>query len=180
MSARPRSRVSRAIAVGLLVLALSACSTEYHGPYSDIDDVLWRQVASFKDPFSNSLYRSSEDDLEALVGSLPVATWDGTPDSAAQLEIADGGLVMYDVSSSSHEAELSVFISSGSRADQLTGTEEPYTGPSAVFTCYSLHAYSYADATLSIDRVVLDECPRALVDTMPGDAAFASVEVFDG
>ena len=175
-----RHRVSRVFSVGLVVLSLSACSTEYHGPYSDIDGVLWRQIAGFKDPLSSSLYQSSEDDPKALVDSLPGTPWDGTPESAERLNIADGGVVMYDVSSTGHEADFSVFISSGPRADQIEASETTYTGPSAVFTCYTLHVYSTADATLSIDRVILDECPSALVDTMPDDAAFASGEVFDG
>ena len=180
MSARPRSRVSRVLSVGLIVLALSACSTEYHGPYSDIDDVLWRQIASFEDPFTSSLYQSSEDDPNALVDSLPGTSWDGTSESAERTNITDGGVVIYDVSSMSHETELSVFIASGPRADQLTGSENTYTGPSAVFTCYTLHVSANGGATLAINRVLLDECPSELVDTMPDDAAFASGEVFDG
>jgi hypothetical protein len=178
--ARRKSHASRAIAVALVVLASSACSTEYHGPYSDIDGVLWRQVAGFEDPFTDSVYQSRENDPNALVESLSGTSWDGTSESAERIHVADGGVVTYDVSSAAHEAAFSVFVSSGPRADQTAGRDETYTGPSAVFTCYRLHVYPYADATPAIDRIILDECPNALVEAMPDDAAFASGEVFDG
>jgi hypothetical protein len=180
MWARRKCHASRAIAVALVVLVLGACSTEYHGPYSDIDGVLWRQVASFEDPFTSSVYQSWEDDPNALVESLPGTSWDGTSESAGRMNVADGGVVIYDVSSARHQADFSVFISSGLRAGQFMGAHETYTGPSAVFTCYKMHVYSNADATLAIDRIILDRCPSALVEAMPDDAAFASGDVFDG
>jgi len=159
---------------------LSACSTEYHGPYSDIDGVLWKQIASFEATFSSSVYQSIEDDPNALVDSLPGTSWDGSSESAESMNIADGGVVVYDLSPSGREVAFSVFISSGPRAEQIEGRERPYTGPSAVFTCYTLHVVPNAGGTLSTGRVILDECPVALVDMMPDDAAFASGEVFDG
>jgi len=179
-SARLRSRISRAISLGLIALALSACSTEYHGPYSDIDDVLWKQITTFEDNFSHSVARSFQDDPIALADSLLGASWDGTAESAERMNIADGGVVVYDLSSTGHEIVFSVFVSSGPRAEQIEGRERTYTGPSAVFTCYTLHVAPNAGGTSSTGRVILDECPVALVDMMPDDAAFASGEVFDG
>ena len=108
-----RSRLSQAIPLGLLVVSLAACSTEYHGYDSDIDGVLWRQVASFEDPFSLGIYQSQEENPTALIASLPGTKWDGTLKSAERLDITEGGVVVYDESSSRDRADLSVFISSG-------------------------------------------------------------------
>jgi hypothetical protein len=175
-----RSRLLQVIPLGLLVVSLAACSTEYHGYDSDIDGVLWRQVASFEDPFSLGIYQSREHDPTALIASLPGKKWDGTLESAERLDITEGGLVVYDESSSRDGADLSVFISSGPRPDQTQKRERTYSGPSAVFTCYSLHLHVEIGGTISKERVILDDCPDALVDKMPDDAAFASREVFDG
>lgn len=177
---RRRLGSSRVLAAGLVALSLSACATEYHGPHSDIDSVLWMQVAGLEDPFLSGLHRAWEGDPQAFADSLPGARWDGTPDSVERLDIGDGGVVVYDVSPTRDGAEFSVFVSSGPRAEQIPGREKAYTGPSAVFTCSTVTVVAHADGTLSTRRTTLDGCPAPLVEALPDDAAFASAEVFDG
>lgn len=160
------------------VAALTGCSTEYHGHDSGIDGVLWLQVASFEDPLSQSLYGSLANEPAAYLDSLGGARWEGA--SVADLTLEGGGVVLYDLSSTTSTAELSVFTSSGPRSDNPPDEYRGYNGPSAVFTCYGITAQFQQGATSSVDRITFDECPAALVATAPKDAVFASGEVFDG
>ncbi|MET4782273.1 hypothetical protein [Glaciihabitans sp. UYNi722] len=172
----------KAALVCALVLtgALAGCSTGYHGHDSGIDGVLWRQVASFEDPLSPNLFDSHANEPGAYLDALGIADWDGTAASVAHLGLEDGGVALYDITSTDAAVELSVFISSGSRSDGLTDEGHDYKGPSAVITCYGINAHFRPGATPLVDRIIFDKCPAALVKTAPKDAAFASGEVFDG
>jgi hypothetical protein len=164
----------------VVVLLLAGCQTSYDGYDSGIDGVLWRQIAFFEDPLSLTLFQPSVhepvDYLEALEG----ARWDGTVSSAAEIDLDEGGIVLYDISSTDSTAALSVFISSGPRPAVPTDEGRNYNGPSAVYTCYEIKAQFKSDAVPVASRKILDGCPEALVDLVPKDAAFASGEVFDG
>jgi hypothetical protein len=166
----------------MLPLVLTGCRTEYHGYDSGIDGVLWRQVASFEDPLSWSLYRPAVDDNEpsAYVDAIEGLRWDGSDASAAGLDLREGGVVIYDTSVTDSTAELSVFIASGPRPDRVTDKGLNYVGPSTVFTCYGVTAQFEPMALPSVDRAIFVDCPPALVRLLPEDAAFASGEVFDG
>lgn len=168
--------------IAALPLVLTGCRTEYHGHDSEIDGVLWRQIAFIEDPLSRSLYRPALDDNEPLayMNAIEGLRWDGSEDSAAGLDLRKGGVVLYETSWTDTAAELSVFIASGPRPDVATDEGRAYTGPSTVFTCYGIKTDFQPRSLPSVDRIIFDDCPSALVKLLPEDAAFASGEVFDG
>lgn len=163
-----------------LPIVLTGCRAEYHGHDSGIDGVLWRQIASFEDPLSRSLYQPSVNEPADYLDTIGGLRWNGSEASADGLDLRKGGVVLYDVSSTDSAAELSVFIASGPRPDVVTDERRKYTGPSTVFTCYGIETQFQPGAEPSADRIIFDDCPPALVELLPGDAAFASGEVFDG
>lgn len=163
-----------------ITLSLTGCHTEYIGYASGIDGTLWRQIASFEDPLSRSLYQPSVNESLGYLDSLPGDRWSGSAASTSDLNLRDGGVVLYDISSTDSAAEVSVFIGSGPRPDVLTDEGHLYNGPSQVFTCYRMEATFSRGEAPSVGRVTLNDCPAALVELMPEDAAFASGEVFDG
>ncbi|MBC7763810.1 MAG: hypothetical protein H7201_18880 [Candidatus Saccharibacteria bacterium] len=164
----------------VIALSITGCVTEYHGYDSGIDGTLWRQIAAFEDPLSRSLFQPSVDEPDAYLGSLPGQLWTGSVASAADIDLREGGVVLYERTATDSTAALSVFIASGPRPDVPTDRGGRYNGPSQVFTCYQVEAFFSAEAAPSIGRVTVDDCPLALVDLLPKDAAFASGEVFDG
>jgi len=166
--------------VAVVAVSLSGCRTEYHGYYADIDGVLWRQVAGFKDPLSQGLYRPSTVELMQYLDELGGTRWDGTASSLADLQLEEGGVVLYDISSTDSVADVSFFIASGPRPDVPSEEGFTYTGPSQVFTCYGIEAHFDGEDPHFASRKVFEECPSALVALLPEDAAFASAEVFDG
>jgi hypothetical protein len=176
---RPGWRASLACAA-LATVALTGCTTEYHGPHSDIDGVLWRQVASFEDPLFPVFTDGPPGGPSRYIEGVGGERWDGSAASVARLDVQDGAAVIYDVAVTEATLDFSVFISSGPRPDVTTDQGTGYSGPSAVFTCYEVHGDFVADLSPTIGRTVLDECPAALVEPLPDDAAFASAEVFDG
>ena len=163
-----------------IALSLTGCDTEYHGNNSEIDGTLWRQIAAFEDPLSRSLYQPWVNEPGAYLDSLQGEVWSGSVASAAALDLREGGVVLYDTSSTDSTAALSVFISSGPRPDVPTDQGQEYKGPSQIFTCYRMEATFSAEAAPSVGRITVDDCPPALIDLMPDGAAFASGEVFDG
>lgn len=179
-----RRRVVATVAVfgaAATLLCLTSCRTEYHGMYSGIDGVLWRQIAAFEDPLSRDLFRPDTADPAEYLEGLPGSRWDGSNSSAAGLEIGQqGGVVLYAASSTRATAAVSVFIASGDRPDVPTDDGTTYGGPSAIFTCYRIRARFDEFSAPSVTRILLERCPRALVARLPPDAAFASAEVFDG
>lgn len=168
------------VACAGIALALTGCQAGYRGHDSGIDGTLWRQIASVEDPLSRSLYQPQANEPHGYLDSLPGERWSGSAASASDLGLREGGVVLYDISATDAAAKLSVFIASGPRPDVPTDEGHHYTGPSHVFTCYRVQADFPPDAAPSAGRVTLDDCPAALVDRMPEDAAFASGEVFDG
>lgn len=163
-----------------LLIVLTGCRAEYRGHDSAIDGVLWRQIASFEDSLSRSLYQPSINEPAGYLDAIDGLRWNGSEATAAGLDLRKGGVVLYDISSNSSAAEFSVFIASGPRPDVVTDEGRKYTGPSTVFTCYGIEAEFQSGVEPSVDRVIFDDCPTSLVELLPGDAAFASGEVFDG
>lgn len=164
----------------LLAATLTGCAApEYHGPYSGIDGVLWRQVAAFEDPLSKALHSPTVDDPAAYLDSLEAEPWDGQASSVDSLELDEGGVVLYDVTSASTTASVSIFIASGPRPDVAADDGRPYAGPSEVYTCFSVNAV-FDPLPARSDRELLEGCPASLVSRLSPDAAFASDEVFDG
>lgn len=163
-----------------IALSLTGCRTEYRGYDSGIDGTLWRQIASFEDPLNRSLYQPSVNEPVGYLDSLQGERWNGSVASASNLELREGGVVLYDFSSTDSAAEVSVFIASGPRPDVPTDDGQHYDGPSQVFTCYRMEAAFSTGVMPSVGRVTFDDCPAALVELMPEGAVFASGEVFDG
>ncbi|TFV99900.1 hypothetical protein [Orlajensenia leifsoniae] len=163
-----------------VALSLTGCHTEYHGYDSGIDGTLWRQIASFEDPLSSSLFEPSAYEPIGYLNSLQAERWSGSLESASDLDLEEGGVVLYDRTSTDNAAGLSIFIASGPRPDVPTDWGRNYDGPSQVFTCYRIEAEFSPGAMPSVGRTTFDHCPPALVELMPADAAFASGEVFDG
>jgi hypothetical protein len=169
---RRASIVALLVAVGLL----SGCSPiEYHGCDSGIDGTLARQIASFEDPMD--FHESSSREPLTYLAELGGDRWDGTASTLPDL--SEGAIVLYDVSAAESVAEFSVFISSGPRPDVPTDDGHDYSGPSQVYTCYGITTDLGAEM-LTVDRAIFTECPTALVNELPEDAAFASGDVFDG
>lgn len=158
---------------------MTGCVVEYHGHDSAIDGVLWRQIATFEDPLSEDLYRPEANDPQTYLESLNGMRWDGRSSSAAQLDLSEGGIVLYERAERASSAQVSVFIASGPRPAVPTDEGHRYAGPGEVYTCYRLET-RFASEQPRVERTILDECPRALVELVAEDAAFASGEVFDG
>ena len=163
-----------------IALTLTGCDTEYRGYDSGIDGTQWRQIASFEDPLSRSLFQPSANEPVGYLESLQGQRWNGSAASASDLDLREGGVVLYDVSSSDSGAELSVFIASGPRPDVPNDEGQHYNGPGQVFTCYRVDASFSPGTAPSVGRVTFDDCPAALVELVPEGSAFASGEVFDG
>ncbi len=172
-------RVTRKVGIAALVVgavSFSGCSPiEYHGFDSGIDGVLWRQIASFEDAMT--FYESSTRVPTTYLSELGGDRWNGSVSTLPDL--SDGGIVLYDVSTSASSAGFSVFISSGPRPDVPTDSGHVYRGPSQVYTCYGIAA-DLGSASVVVERTIFTECPAALVNRLPEDAAFASGDVFDG
>jgi hypothetical protein len=163
-----------------IALSLTGCHTEYHGAESGIDGTLWRQIAAFEDPLSLSLYQSSATQPVGYLELLQGERWSGSVASATNLNLSEGGVVLYDISSTDSSAELSVFIASGPRPDVPTDDGRDYNGPAQVFTCYRVEVNFSPGVEPSAYPVTFDGCPATLVEVLPEGAAFASGEVFDG
>jgi hypothetical protein len=161
-------------------VSLVGCETEYHGPYSGIDSTLWRQVAYFEDPLSRNLYHPAADEPIGYLDALQGQRWDGSPKSASNLQLRNGGVVLFEDSATATSAALSIFIASGPRPNFVSDTGGDYQGPSQVFTCYRVEATFFSGEEPYVEEVNVDDCPNALVEMLPDDAAFASADVFDG
>ena len=173
--ARART-VASAVTVSAIAILVAGCGpTEYRGYDSDIDGVLWRQIAAFEDPLSFQLFQPRVNEPEAYLAALTGTRWDGETPTAAELDLDAGGVVLYDLSSTPTSANASVFIASGARSPA-----DDSAGPSEVYTCYRIETAFIGDPMPSAGRVLLDSCPEPLVSLLAEDAAFASGEVFDG
>jgi hypothetical protein len=91
---RAAKRNAMLLGVGLLVIQLVGCTTEYHGYNSGIDGALWRQIAAFEDPLSRSLFSPQTDDPASYLAALEGARWDGSMSTAADIDVTSGGVVL--------------------------------------------------------------------------------------
>ncbi|MCM6763033.1 hypothetical protein NB037_11455 [Rathayibacter sp. ZW T2_19] len=108
--ARART-VGSAATVGAIALLVAGCGpTEYHGSDSGIDGVLWRRIAAFEDPLSSELFEPRVTEPAPYLAALSGRRWDGEASTAAELDLAAGGVVLYDLSSTPTSANASVFI----------------------------------------------------------------------
>ena len=173
----PARLVATAIALVTIAAALAGCRTTYTGYESDIDGVLWRQVAMREDFFWRMVHDARSEDL--LIHDTRATVWDGASD-AADLGIADSAVIIWDLEHTDHRYDFKLFISSGPRPDRPTDFGEVYRGPSEVFTCFGVTA-TFADGVFpEVERDVEVTCPEELIAQMPADAAFATDDVFDG
>jgi hypothetical protein len=149
------------VVVAGIALALTGCRTEYRGHDSGIDGTLWRLIASFEDPLSRSLYQPPVNETVNYLDSLQGERWSGSVASTfdLDLDLREGGMVLYDISSSECVAEFSVCIASGPRPDVPTDGGRDYNGPSQVFTCYQVEAAFSPGVAASVGRVTLAEDP---------------------
>lgn len=163
----------------LITASLSGCRTEYHGYDSGIDDRQWRQIAAFEDPLSAQLFEPTVNEPDQYLAALNGARWDRLTATPGELRIEEGGVVLYDISSTTSAAALSVFITSASEHEDGAERDARFN-PSAVYTCYGIEA-TFGQSTRPLaERIIYSECPSALLELVPRDAAFASAEVFDG
>lgn len=185
-----------AVAVASVLVACSG-RTEYHG-MDDVDGVLWRQMAAFEDPLSSQLWPYGP--MVEIIGHPPAEVrpasiheylanidahwWDGTSE-VDPAWVASGGVVAYDVQEKPSAVSMSIFIGSGPRPAAAPADDRgSYSGPSELFTCFGFVAGF--DRTGFIDQMServtysFSECPPELVAAVSADAAFASIEVFDG
>lgn len=180
MTEQTLRRSPTVLCVGVLAMMLAGCSVEYHGVDSGIDGVRWRQIAAFEDPLSKDLFNPSTDDPAAYLDSLEGTRWDGRAASALDLGLDEGGIVLYEMSSTPYTGQVSVFIASGPPAGKPTDAGSEYAGPSEIYTCYRVTTTFESAAPPSAERTILAECPDALIGQLSADALFASAEVFDG
>jgi len=164
----------------VLVLAMTSCV----GP--TYDGVLWRQIASYKDPLTSDIgartpaeFAESLQQNEALVATQ---FWNGTSDPQ-RFGLAAGGIVVWDVRTRSSSVIFSVMIASGPRdadADPLADPDTIYWGPNSVYTCgvfeVAAPSVEYGD-NLSIEK---RDCPPELVGTLDDGAVFANISDFYG
>jgi hypothetical protein len=177
MTWHPR-RIIAALALVTLTTALAGCRTEYRGPDSGIDGVLWRQVAAMKDPFMTALLHSTATDPREFIDSLPGERWDGSSDPSNLVD--EGVLIVYHITTGSDRAALSVLIWSGPRPDVPTDAGDAYVGPGSVYTCFDATARFDETLAAEVERLDDAECASDLVDALPDDSAHADITVFSG
>ena len=165
----------------LVVGTLSGCATQ------EVDGTLWRQIASHKDPFGQSLVSAVEtiaaDELADGIrngGALTGDFWDGDESSLDALRLQPGGLVIHDLVEYTDGISFGVMISSGPRdieSDPLARPSWPYFGPTSVFTCTEI-VVSFAPQTRWSwsDR----DCDDALAKMLDPGARLAPINAFDG
>lgn len=172
-----------AIAGAVLVVVLSSvvgCSS------GTPDDVLWRQIAAFKDPFGTALRAVVGTERSTFMAGLkggssvlPGQYWDGTS-SPGDLSLAKGGLVYFDLQDGSQDVKFDVLISSGPRnpaADPLADST-PYWGPSAIYTCFVV-AVEFGGRAATRFTFEDAACESKLVATL-GGAELYPVDDFSG
>lgn len=151
------------------------------------DGVLWRQVAAFKDPLGNALNSATGTERSSFVeglrsdgAALPGHYWDGISDPA-NLGLDSGGLVFSNIREGASDVKFNALISSGLRnsaADPFADSK-PYTGPSAIYTCFTVAVESTPRAVTSWTYVNGD-CESKLVATLSDEARFYPVTEFNG
>lgn len=183
-------RVGVAGLAGILVVVLTGCGADYDG-------VLWRQMdvagGAVYEPFNEFGDRSAPyDDVIAAIRSDNYWSGTGTPDS---LTVADAATVTYNLrapgldGSGDGEIALDAFVYSGTR-DPDTPRELPggghggrYSGPTAVYTCFTIRV-SFTDNRMAGWFRAWDDpelpCPDGLVAALDSGARYVPVAEFDG
>lgn len=175
---------------GLLPVALAGCGSGYDG-------VLWRQMdtveSAFYRPFSELSDRSAPyQDVIAAVRSDTYWAGAGTPVPLAE---GEAGAVTYGLRTEGideggdGEFEFDAFVSSGPR-DPDAPREEPggatggrYSGPSTVYTCFTIRATVAHGRMAGWHRAWDDpelRCPEELVATAGDGARHVPAAKFDG
>ena len=177
--------IVRVVAALALLVLLVGCSPR------DIDGVLWRQVAAYKDPLMEHLFESEgitaldlERDLvedSELWGAL---LWNGSSD-AQYLDLAEGGSAVWNFESSADALSFSMMISSGPRdpaSDALARRDhDTWPAPAAMFTCFDVD-FEVVDGYLAEPWRSEEEkqCPEELIDTLVPGAVYQPITTFDG
>ncbi|MBT2497648.1 hypothetical protein J7E25_00900 [Agromyces sp. ISL-38] len=194
-------RWSASFAVAVVVVSvLAGCSfrTEYHG-MDRVDGRLWRQLVAFKEPLFHQLlpYGPTVEiagnppaevrpaSIREYLANIDANWWDGTSE-VDPAWVESGGVVVYDVRERPSAVSMSIFIGSGPRPEGApTDDRRLYSGPSELFTCFGFVAgFDRSDGFVDLmsERVAYSssECPPELAAAVSADAAFGSIEVFDG
>ncbi len=152
---------------------------QYQNPYTEVDGVLWRQVASVEDPFDAALH-SNGASISTVVDALRELRWDGTSRGADAIDLSQPTLLVHDVEESTDTVDMSVFISSGARVGPSDdGFRWPWE-PDAFFTCYDVEVSMLASATPRVTRWRNGPCPDLLVERLPSGAVYMLPSTFDG
>ncbi|HOA86083.1 MAG TPA: hypothetical protein PKH61_01605 [Microbacteriaceae bacterium] len=185
-------RIGALVLAGILALALAltGCSAEYDG-------VLWRQMdaaeSTFYEPFRELRDRSaSSDDVIAAIQSDTYWAGRATPDA---LTTAEAAAVTYHLradgldGSGDGELAFDTLVYSGIR-DPATprelrggGTGGRYSGPTAVYTCFTIRVSFTDDRMTGWLRDWADPglpCPDSLVAALDAGARYVAVAEFDG
>lgn len=180
-----RTRLRRSIA-GTLFLALltplSGCA-----PSDEVDGVLWRQIAEYKDPFGRTLYDSLGEPKATFATNLannglglPGHYWDESS-NPQKLSLDDGGLVFFGLDEDLEKLKFSVLISSGPRSpeDDPLDNGGRYSGPPEIYTCFLVTIKVGEQASRSM--IYNDAaCDARLVSELDDDAKQYPVDVFNG
>lgn len=162
-----------ALGLGTLVLVLVACAPGTGR--QDVDGVLWRQIMAHEKV--GALLDVSQREPSVALDGLRRAAWDR--EAQTPPDIRAGGMVVYDLHMAEPTATFSVFLSSGPRSDVPLDDGGPYVGPTQIYTCWDLTA-TFDLTPPSRTRELRTECPPALVEQLPEDAAFVRRDAFDG
>ncbi|MDR6865588.1 hypothetical protein J2Y69_000170 [Microbacterium resistens] len=174
--------------IAITTSVLAGCSSGYDG-------VLWRQMDAAENPLYDELVEAQR--LGAtpaeMLASLQKETllWDGggAPES---LRADESAVVVYGFTPGWRGAEKNALLSfdalifSGPRDPEIPRDEigarggERYTGPSAVYTCFTIEAQFTDGALRSWDRSFDPDCPKALVDALGAGAQYERPTEFDG
>lgn len=174
-----RQTVAGALVVVVVLSSLLGCTS------GTPDDVLWRQIAAFKDPLGAALRTTVGTERSTFVASLksdtmlPGRYWNGIS-SPADLNLDEGGSVYFDLQEDPKEVKFDVLISSGARnpaADPLADSK-PYWGPSSIYTCFvvTIQFGGRTDTGFTFDDAA---CESKLVATL-GEATSYPVDDFSG
>lgn len=180
-----RTRLRRSI-VGILFLALlaplSGCA-----PSDEVDGVLWRQIAEYKDPFGRTLSDSLGEPKATFATNLannelglPGHFWDGSSNPQS-LSLDDGGLVFFGLDEDWEKLRFNVLISSGPRSpeDDPLDDGRRYAGPPEIYTCFEVTIKVGEQASRSMFYKDV-ACDDRLVSELDDDAKRYPVNVFNG
>lgn len=178
--ARVRARVVVGGGLVALSLVLTGCASD------EVDPVLWRQVAHYKDPL-NETFRSvlgvpAAEFEERHAELIPGRWWDGVSDPG-DLGLEAGGIVYFDFVGGATPS-FGIVIHSGPRdadADPfITDPDRPYFGPDAVYTCEGIEFESSMSGTLTAYGADELPCPDEIANLLDGAAEYRPLIDFAG